>query len=212
MVQMIRRQFITLLGGAAAWPLVASAQDPAVPLIGFLNSASPGPFARLVNGKGLDAPFTLGEEILRSNIKKWCVGSPIQAALESLEAISLEAPVDVHAIERGTIELPSFEAPVVDNRNMPNINLQHLAAVFLIEGELSFEAAHDFSRFENQKIKAVRDKIVLVASEGLQNEGGRQAIVTLRDGSGRIRQHRTHHVRGNLGKSDAAKRGRCESS
>jgi hypothetical protein len=74
---------------------VASAQDPAVPLIGFLNSASPGPFARLVNGKGLDAPFTLGEEILRSNIKKWCVGSPIQAALESLEAISLEAPVDV---------------------------------------------------------------------------------------------------------------------
>jgi hypothetical protein len=95
---------------------------------------------------------------------------------------------------------------------MPNINLQHLAAVFLIEGELSFEAAHDFSRFENQKIKAVRDKIVLVASEGLQNEGGRQAIVTLRDVSGRIRQHRTHHVRGNLGKSDAAKRGRCESS
>jgi 2-methylcitrate dehydratase PrpD len=178
---------------------VASAQDPAVPLIGFLNSASPGPFARLVNGKGLDAPLTLGEEILRSNIKKWCVGSSIQAALESLEAISLEAPVDVHAIERVTIELASFEAPVVDNRDMPNINLQHLAAVFLIEGELSFEAAHDFSRFENQKIKGVRDKIVLVASEGLQNEGGRQAIVTLRDVSGRIRQHRTHHVRGTWG-------------
>ncbi len=76
MVQIIRRQFITLLGGAAAWPLVASAQDPAVPLIGFLNSASPGPFARLVNGKGLDAPFTLGEEILRSNIKKWCGPEP----------------------------------------------------------------------------------------------------------------------------------------
>ena len=90
------------------------------------------------NGRGLDAPFALGEEILRSNIKKWCVGSPIQAALDSLEALGLDAPVDAHAIEHVTIELPSFEAPVVDNRDMPNINLQHLAAVFLIEGELSF--------------------------------------------------------------------------
>jgi 2-methylcitrate dehydratase PrpD len=151
------------------------------------------------NGRGIEAPFALGEEILRSNIKKWCVGSPIQAALDSLEALCVEGPVDVHAIERVTIELPSFEAPVVDNRDMPNINLQHLAAVFLIEGELSFEAAHDLSRFENREIKAVRDKILLVASEALQTEGGRQAIVTLRDVSGRIRRHRTRHVRGTWG-------------
>src|SRR5262245_35649493 len=70
-----RREFITLLGGAAAWPIAASAQQPATPVIGFIDPRSPSTIEGLLRGfrEGLkDTNYVEGENV--SIIYRWGEG------------------------------------------------------------------------------------------------------------------------------------------
>jgi 2-methylcitrate dehydratase PrpD len=78
------------------------------------------------------------------------------------------------------------EARVVDNREMPDICLQHMVAVMLIDKTASFKAAHDKARMKDPAVLAVRAKVQLVSDAELEKlEPARQAIVeiTMNDGT-----------------------------
>jgi len=111
----------------------------------------------------------LGEryEIAQTDIKKWTVGSPIQGPLDAVEAIRGKRPFEADQVQRVTVRLAPVVAAVVDNRDIPDICLQHMVAVMLLDKTVSFHAAHDKPRMQDPAILAQRAKIDLVRDEGL---------------------------------------------
>ena len=99
---MRRREFISLLGGAAvAWPMVVRAQQPTLPVVGFLNSGSPAEFAHLVTAfnQGLnDAGFVGGQNVVVEY--RWAEGQP--GRLSELAADLVHREVTVIAASGGT--------------------------------------------------------------------------------------------------------------
>lgn len=136
-------------------------------------------------------------EIERTNIKRWSVGSPAQAVLDSVEALHREQPLVAEDIETITVRLPVEGAMVVNNRHMPSVNVQHLTALMIVDGGLGFISSHDEARMTDLRVLSLRSRVVLEPDAELSRvEPSRQAIVEILDKSGNRRCHHTRAVRG----------------
>jgi len=112
----------------------------------------------------------LGEryEVTRTNIKKWPVGSPIQAALDAIVLLRKQRVFSAADVQKVTVRLAKDEAAIVDNREIPDICLQHVLAMMLLDGTVSFASAHDTQRLKDAATLRERSKIQLLPDEGLE--------------------------------------------
>jgi 2-methylcitrate dehydratase PrpD len=106
-------------------------------------------------------------EISQTDIKKWTVGSPIQGPLDGIEAIRSRKPLEADQVQRVAVRLAPSVAAVVDNRDIPDICLQHMVAVMLLDKTVSFHAAHDKPRMQDPAALRQRAKVTLVRDEEL---------------------------------------------
>ncbi len=183
-------------GGMGARNGVAAATMVAAGFTGIDDVFSgPRNFFAAYGGDGREMARELGTrfEIMNTNIKKWSVGSPIQAPLDSLEALMSEEGFGAEDVERIEVRVSDKEAHIVDDRAMPSICLQHLLAVLLIDGGLSYLSSHDYARMDDPAVKASRKRIALVHDPELERREGAVRVIT---GGGKELSHHTRHVRG----------------
>ena len=146
---------------------------------------------RLVEGLGTTF------EIMNTNIKRWSVGSPIQAPLDSLLALIRAHGIKAGDVEKLTVRVAHQGANTTDDRSMPDINMQHLCAVMLIDGIVTFISAHDEKRMKHPKVLELKRRIELLGDDELTRViPSRQGIVELKLKDGRELRHHTKAVRG----------------
>ena len=137
-------------------------------------------------------------EITETNIKKFPVGSPIQAAAEALTSLVAEHGIEPGSVAKVDVALPPNGARIVDDRSMPDINCQYAMAVILLDGgSLSFEATHTDGRMDDPAVLDMRSRVTLTGSPefaGMERQRPATVRVTLTDG--RVLERHVPAVRG----------------
>ena len=135
--------------------------------------------------------------VTETAIKPFSVGYPIQAPLDAFLTLHREHGLTVNSVERIVVRLPEDGARIVNDRAMPDVNCQHIIAVALVDGTVSFEDSHSYERMKDPKVRAAKERVQLIADPKLMDPAAPRSgrvEVTLRDG--RSVSHFTRHAPG----------------
>jgi 2-methylcitrate dehydratase PrpD len=135
--------------------------------------------------------------VTETAIKTFSVGYPIQSALDAFLSLRREHDITVDAVDRIIATLPEDGARIVNDRSMPDVNLQYLMAVALIDGAVSFDDSHSYERMKDPAVLAVKRRVELVADRALMDPAApRSARVEVRLRDGRTVNRFTRHAPG----------------
>ena len=138
-------------------------------------------------------------EIVNTDIKKWTVGTPIQAPLDAIENLRRKRAFTADDVKSVVVRLAPNVGGIVDNREMPDICLQHMVAVMLIDKTASFQAAHDKPRMKDAAVLRQRSKVKYVPDPALASlPTPRVAIVEVTMNDGTMLSERVEAVRGTV--------------
>lgn len=152
-----------------------------------------------VNPKPEEMVAGLGSRffVTETAIKPFSVGYPIQAPLDAFLTLHRVHGLNESNVESIVVRLPEDGARIVNDRAMPDVNCQHIIAVALVDGNVSFEDSHSYERMADPKVCAARERVQLIADRELMDPAAPrsgQVEVKLRDG--RTVSHFTRHAPG----------------
>jgi len=137
-------------------------------------------------------------EITLTNIKKFSVGSPIQAAAEAMTLLVNEHGLKEADVRDVEVLLPPQGAQIVSGRTMPDVNLQYcMAAILLDGGKLTFDATHRYDRITEPGMLAVMNRVKLSGNPAFaEMEAQRPATVRIQTNDGRALEQYVPAVKG----------------
>ena len=124
-------------------------------------------------------------------VKKYPVGSPMMETVDAMLTLISKQPIRAEDVEKIIVRIPASGARTVNNRHMPDVNVQYMVSAILVDGKLTFESAHDYERFKNPRVLSLKEKVQLVGDEEMERSGPRfQGLVeiTLKNGK-TLREH-----------------------
>jgi 2-methylcitrate dehydratase PrpD len=142
--------------------------------------------------------------VTKTDIKQYPIGGPIQPAAQALEHLISAESLRADSVRSIEVRLPTGFAYVVNNRPMPDINLQYIMSILLLEGRITFENSHDYERFNSQEAAEIMSRVRLIGDPELDltdeqiAANGRtwRAIVTVETTDGRRLIERVDACRG----------------